>query len=158
MALTLLIVPVTRLDPLALPTPAPTLPPGATKRSTQTPFPSPTTLPTPVPSLTPTVTSTPAPAPATPTATATVVPTLPSTATSARYAIIGGTDRRRAYLRREPGHSAVAAGVPDGVLVEEIGGSVDANGLPWAEVILPDGRVGRVAQPFLVPYRVYRAH
>ncbi len=146
-ALTLLIVPITRLNPLIPPTPTPTPPPDATV----TPTPSPTSTPVP----TPTPTSTPTP---TPTPTSTPTPTLtPSpTPTPISYALIEGTTRGAANMRRAPGLTAVIATLRDGTVVELTGRREQADGYTWVEVVAPDGLVGWVVDLYVVPYRPYR--
>jgi hypothetical protein len=50
----------------------------------------------------------------------------------------------------------VITALPDGTLVQLLGGRADAAGRPWLEVSLPDGRVGWVAEAFVVPYQTFR--
>jgi len=145
-SLKLLIVPVTSLNPIEPPTLTPTLPPDATV----TPVPTATVTPT----LLPTSTATPRPTP-TPTASPTATP-LP-TPTPVAYAAIGATGRRGGNVRRAPGRTAVVTTLRDGALVQLTGQQVAADGLNWAQIILPDGRVGWVAEEYLIPYQLFIA-
>jgi uncharacterized hydrophobic protein (TIGR00271 family) len=147
-ALKLLVVPITMLDPLVPPTRTPTPLPGATAVPTSSPTPSPSITPSPTPSVTPSTTASPSPTP-TVTASPTVTPVV--------YAVIGGTGRRGANLRRAPGLAAVVAALPDGTVVQLVGGRADADAFTWIEVAGPDGRVGWVAEDYLIPYHTYVA-
>jgi len=133
-ALVFLIVPVTRLDPLAPPTHTPrpevARPPTTSPTPTHTALPSPTALPT----------YTPAP-------TATTVPT----ATPVSYAVIGATGGRGVFFRHLPGMSPIVTALRDGTRVQLTGERVESDGRTWVEVILEDGRVGWVAESYLVP-------
>jgi uncharacterized hydrophobic protein (TIGR00271 family) len=145
-ALTLLVVPLTRLDPLIPPTPTPTPVPGATL--TPTPSPTPTSTPTPSPTATPTPTSTPLP-------TATTVPS--PTATPIAYAVVRGQTRGGVNLRREPGLSEILTVVPNGTVVQLTGRRAEVEDFSQVEVILPDGWIGWVAEEYLVSYGEYQA-
>lgn len=147
-ALTLLIVPLTELDPLIPPTLTPTPLPGIT----------PTVPPTLTPTPTPTATPTPTPTPThTPTPTCTPSPTLtPSvTPTPISYAAIGGSSQGAVNLRRAPGLSVIVGTLADGTVVELTGRRVAADGGIWIEVVAPDGQVGWVAEPYVIPYQEY---
>ncbi|MBN1954479.1 MAG: DUF389 domain-containing protein [Anaerolineae bacterium] len=145
-ALTLLVVPLTRLDPLIPPTPTLTPLPGATL--TPTPSPTPTSTPTPTPTATPTSTPTPLP-------TATIIPS--PTATPIAYAIIRGETGGGVNLRREPGLSELLVVVPDGMVVQLTGRRAEVEDFAQVEVILPEGWIGWVAEEYLVKYGEYQA-
>jgi hypothetical protein len=161
-ALKLMVVPVTSLDPLVPPTYTPTAPPDATVTPTPTPTPTITLAPTKIATSTqiPTQTAAPTQTPtstATPTATATLTPTHtppPSpTPTPVAHGVIGGTGRRGANVRRHPGFSAVVVALPDGEIVELLSGRVTMDSLEWVQVGLADGQVGWIAEDYIVPYR-----
>lgn len=141
-ALTLLVIPVTRLDPLIPPTSTPTPLPGAT--ITPTPSPTPTATPSPSPTATPTPTPTATPAPS-------------PTATPIAYAIVRGETQGGVNLRRAPGWSEILAVVPNGTIVQWTGRRAAADGFSQVEVILPSGWVGWIAEEYLVSYGGYQA-
>lgn len=143
-AVNLLVIPLTRLTPVAPPTvTAVHVTVVATKvPASPTPLPTPTVLPTAVRTVTPTPTAVPTPLP---------------TSTPIAYEAIGGTDQEGANVRRLPGMTAIVAALPDGTIVQLTGERSDANGFTWVQVVLPDGRVGWIASDFLVPYRDYIA-
>jgi uncharacterized hydrophobic protein (TIGR00271 family) len=159
-SLVLVVVPVTMLDPLIPPTFTPTPLPGATPTPTPTLTATPTSSPTATSTSMPTSTSTATLMP-TPTATSTATPTLTpsptptptvsSTATPV-YAVVGATDRRGANMRRHPGLSPVVEAWPDGTVMLVLGQEIEADGFTWVLVRDPEGRVGWMAQDFLVPY------
>lgn len=143
-ALKLLLIPVTSLDPLVPPTRTPTPEPNATNT------PAPTITPSPLPSATPSVTPLPpsATATATPTPTSTPLPT----ATPRSYAIVAGTVGRGVRLRADPGTGASLGTLAERALVQVLGTRALPDGSTWAEVVLPDGRSGWVAARYLSPY------
>lgn len=69
--------------------------------------------------------------------------------------MIGGTERRGANLRRDPGFTAVVCALPDGTLVQLVGRRAVVDGVTWAEVLLQDGRVGWVGEQYVVPYQTF---
>jgi hypothetical protein len=143
-ALTLLVVPLTRLDPLVPPTPTATPLPGITRMPTPTPTATPTSTPIP--------TASPTPSPS-PTATATPAPT----ATPIAYTVVLSRSGRGVNLRQAPGETAILAVVPDGTVVQLTGRRTGEAGLGQVEVVLPNGWVGWIAAEYLVPYQSYRA-
>jgi hypothetical protein len=149
-ALTLLVVPLTRLDPLIPPTPTPTPLPGATLTPTPSPTPTPTPTSTPTPTPTATPTSTPTPLP-----TAITIPS--PTETPIAYAVIRGQTGGGVNLRREPGLSEILTVVPDGTVVQLTGRRAEVEDFVQVEVILPDGWIGWVAEEYLVSYGGYQA-
>jgi uncharacterized hydrophobic protein (TIGR00271 family) len=164
-ALTLLVIPMTRLDPAlpptatpraARPTPAGGVLAGATAPPTALPTvpPTPTAAATAIPS--PTATPTAAPT-ATPTALPTAPPTALPTATPVAYAVVGGTDQQGVNVRRAPGPAPVLTALADGSVVELTGRTAPSAGYDWTEVIAPDGTVGWVAGRYLAPHRRYVA-
>jgi uncharacterized hydrophobic protein (TIGR00271 family) len=141
-ALQLIIIPATRLDPLSPPTPT----------RTRTPGPSLTPTPTLTPSLTPTLTSTATPTATnsptvTPTATATASPTATFTPTPvlAHIALTGG---KGVYLRDAP-RGKILRGMADGTQVYILYRREWANGQEWIEVQTLDGLTGWVLAMFL---------
>lgn len=143
--LTLQVVPITTLDAVEPPTPTSTPEPDAT----DTPMPSPTPFQT--PTHTPVL------------ATPTIRPT--STPSQVFYAIVTSLDREGdgiAFLR-DPGGSddpatgtqQVLAQLPDGLLVRLTGRLRSVDGTLWAEILVPDGRVGWVEEALLVPYNSF---
>lgn len=170
-ALTLLLIPMTRLDPAqpptatpraARPTPIRAVLPVATARPTALPTvpPTPTVAPTPTavppPTATPTATPTAAPT-ATPTALPTATRTALPTATPIRYAVVGGTGHDGVNVRRAPGFASVLTALADGSIVELTGRTATTAGYDWTEVIVPDGSVGWIAGRYLAPYQPYIA-
>ena len=73
------------------------------------------------------------------------------------YAVIGATGGHGVDLRRGPGFTAIVAALSDGTIVQLTGGMTRREGFLWRRVVVPDGRVGWVAQPYLVPYRHFQA-
>jgi uncharacterized hydrophobic protein (TIGR00271 family) len=159
-AIKFVVVPVTELDPLVPPTRTATVPAGATATPTVTPTPTVARTATPTPTAVPSSTSTPSPSATltrAPTASPTPTPTPSPTQPPPAYAVIGATDHKGANVRRQPGVTAIIAALPDGAIVQLTGRYEQAEGLPWSEVILADGRVGWIAGAFLVPYQSYQA-
>ncbi len=144
--LTLRVIPITDLNPFIPPTFTPTPTPTPTLRSTSTATPSPTATATP----TPTNTSTPSPT-VTPTATATPtstpVPTATPTPTPA-MATVSGTGGRGIHLRWTPG-GEIAGVLPEGTVVQILGGPVQNEGIQWVKVRDDKGRVGWVDGEYL---------
>ena len=60
-------------------------------------------------------------------------------------------------LRREPGLSEILTVVPDGTVVQLTGRRAEVEDFVQAEVILPDGWIGWVAEEYLVNYGGYQA-
>jgi uncharacterized hydrophobic protein (TIGR00271 family) len=145
-ALKLLLIPVTSLEPLVPPTltPTPQLDATATPAPTATPTPRPTATPTATPTPRPTVSASP-----------TSIPI--STATPVAYGVVGATGGRGVKLRRSPGDATVITALRDGVLVQIVGQRTLDDGRAWSEVVLPDGRVGWIATNYLVHYQTFVA-
>ena len=159
-ALKLVVIPTTELDPLIPPTltpvptptltatPTPTVTPGpsatptatftATATPTETPSQTPTSIPSSTPTHTPTQTSTPT---ITPTPTATATPTPVS-------AVISGTGYEGLFLREEP-DGRVIAGLYEGAPVELFHQRQVVGGLEWALVRDEKGQMGWVVTLFL---------
>lgn len=169
-ALTLLVIPMTRLDPAQPPTatatavPAKTLvaraaalpSPTATTMPTVVPTPTPELSPTPSPTLSPSPTPSPTPT-ITPTGVPTATPTFVPTATPIAYAVVGATGRAGANVRIAPEQSPVLTALPDGTIVQLTGRTARGAAYDWVEVVLPDGAVGWIAAPYLAPYQRYSA-
>jgi uncharacterized hydrophobic protein (TIGR00271 family) len=143
-ALKLLIIPVTSLDPLVPPTLTPTVAPDAT--ATQAPTATPAVVPTAPP------TAMPSPSPS-----ATASPTRPPTATLVAYAVVGATGGRGVNVRRAPGDVAVITALRDGTVIQIRGQGTAADGGAWIEAVLPDGRVDWIAADYLVSYQPFIA-
>jgi hypothetical protein len=159
-ALKLVVIPTTELDPLIpptltptatatmMPTPAPSLTPGpsATQTSTRVPTATPTAtatetaIPTATntPTVTPSTTATPTPTP-TPTATATPTPSL---------AVVSGTGYAGVWLREEPG-GKVIGGLHEGESVALFHQRQVDGGLEWALVRNQEGLMGWVVTVYL---------
>ena len=160
-ALTLLVIPMTRLDPALPPTATPptavatavrvVAPPG-TAFPTPTPTASPTSVPTPTPTAMPSPTATVAP-----TRTPMATPTMSPTATPLAYAVVGGTMREGVNVHRAPGLTPVLTALSDGTIVEVTDHTATEGGYDWVKVIAPDGTVGWIAQRYLAPYQPYHA-
>ena len=170
-ALDLLVIPITRLEPLvpatktppsspdatATPVPSPTSEPTATAPATvtRTPNPPATATLTPTSTLPPAATAAPSPKPIAPPS-PTPSPTAPPTATPVVYMAVGATEGEGVNVRRDPRLDApTLTALRDGVVVQLTGRSVEADGFTWLEVVMPDGRVGWIAEPFLVPYQEF---
>jgi len=164
--LSVLVSPVTRLDAV---TPVAATPPSTSARvlaavgvrpdrGTQ-PRPTlalPSATPLPTSTLVPTAQATPTLAPTlAPTATSiTVVPTAQPTSTPQTWVAVALTDGDGAFQRSAPGTDApVISGWPDGTPFLATGRIDETSGLRWREVAAPDGRVGWIAEVYLVPYR-----
>jgi uncharacterized hydrophobic protein (TIGR00271 family) len=161
--LQLLQIPLTKLDTLIPPTPTPTLAPNATPSPTPTvtptPTPLPTSTPTPIPTATPMPTPPPSPTPRptpTPRPRPTPLPTPTATPPPPSYAVVAGTGGQGVNVRASAGLSATIAALREGTVVQLTGETRSAAGLTWTQVILTDGRVGWIAQSFLVPYRTFQ--
>jgi uncharacterized hydrophobic protein (TIGR00271 family) len=150
-ALQLIVVPTTKLDPLV----PPTLTPTFTLTSTFTPGPSliPTNTPTLKPTLTrtPLATTTPAPT-STPTETATptqtATPTLTYTPTPV-LAYIANTSGMGAYLRDAPAGKIIGT-LPEGAPVQILYLRETVNGREWIEIQDVLGRIGWVQVIYLI--------
>lgn len=164
-ALDLLIIPIRRLEPLVPPTETPTPEPNATLTPTPSPTSPPTATATPRndPTETPTSEATSTPNP-TPTPTVAPSPTAPNTPTATPeptptpviHMAVGATDGEGVNVRRDPRLDAPRiTSLRDGVVVQLTGNQMDADGFAWLETVLPDGRVGWIAEPFLVPYQPF---
>jgi uncharacterized hydrophobic protein (TIGR00271 family) len=138
-ALQLIVVPATNLNPLIPPTftPIPTPGPSYTPTITSSPTPRPTSTPT--QTLTPTQT-------ATPTLTSTPTPTFTPTPVLAYIANSGGLG---IYLRDAPAGKITGA-LPEGSAVQILYQRDTVNGLEWIEVRDLFGRTGWVPAEFLV--------
>lgn len=159
LALVLIVIPTTALDPLVPPTPTPTLTltPTPTLTNTPTPGPTHTAIPTNTPSPTNTLTPTPTPtstytptptatATATPTRTATPTPTFTATPISA---VVANTAGRGVKLRWTPG-GLVAGALPEGTVVMILYQRKVVDGIEWVQVKDDQNRIGWVAAEFLV--------
>jgi hypothetical protein len=153
LALELIVVRTTSLNPAIPPTltPSPTATatptPGPTPTPTHTPRPSPTHSPS--PTLTPADTQTLA-------ATATLTPTLapsPTFTPTPVPAVVANTGGRGIRLRWTPG-GPISGTLPEGTLVSmSLEREIDAGGVEWVRVDLQDGRFGWVAAEYLVLLR-----
>jgi hypothetical protein len=177
LALVLRVIPATELDPVAPPTPTPTptftLTPtpepsptataAPTNTPTQTPPPTATAMPSPTATATQTstaspttaATSTPPPtstptATGTPTQTPTATPTLTPTPVSA---LVANTNGRGVKLRWVPAGPIVGA-LSEGTLVKILYERTIIDGLAWVKVTDAEGRVGWVAESYLVTDQV----
>lgn len=138
-ALQLIVIPATRLDPLSPPTPTPT--------PTHGPSPTPTFTPTSTPTRTPTLTFTPT---ATSTATITASPTATFTPTPvlARIAFTGG---KWIYLRDAPLGNVILA-LPEGEQILILYRREIVKGQEWLEVQTLSGVKGWVLSMFVAVY------
>jgi hypothetical protein len=142
-ALSLGMVPTTRLRAFVPPTPTPTPESSPTGPLTATPPPSPTpaVISTPLPTLT--LTSTP---PATPAATATPVPSATPWLLRVTGVGTGGLNVRYAP------HGIVVGALPEESTVTVIEGPIDLDGQRWYRVFATDERLeGWVAEEYLTP-------
>ncbi len=137
-ALRLIIVPTTNLDPLIPPTPTRTATPGPSLTPTLTPTNTATLTPTSTSTATPTSTNT-------PTETSTATPT--STPTPV-VALIENTGGLGIYLREQPLGTIIAA-LPEGSPVQILYRRETVNNLEWIEVRDLFGRVGWIPADFL---------
>jgi uncharacterized hydrophobic protein (TIGR00271 family) len=135
-ALHLIQVPVTELDPKIPPTFTPTAAPGATSTPTATLAPTHTPIPS---SPTPTATATPSVTPS-PTATSTPTPVI---------AYIANTGGLGIYLRETPGGKIIGS-LPQGSAVQILYERQKFNGLEWIEVRDLFNRVGWLQAQFLI--------
>lgn len=122
-ALQLIVVPVTKLDPLFPPTPTPTPTPGPSLTPTHTLTPTATLTPTPLNTPTPTASSTP---------TLTATPVIGS---------ITGTNGAGIYLRQSP-DGKITYPLPEGAPVEILGPRQVLEGGIWIQVKDIFGRTG----------------
>lgn len=149
-ALQLIVVPMTRLDPLVPPTFTPTPTPTATLTPSVTPTQTPSATATDTPTATPTQTPTPTET-LTPTQTATPSPTSTEALTPTPIpAVIANTGGLGAFLRDAPGGAVITA-LAEGTPVEILHRSQTVNDLEWIEVRDAEGRVGWVAALYLEP-------
>ena len=141
-ALQLIVIPATRLDPLSPPTHTATPTPGPSLTLTLTRTPTATDIPTHTAS--PTATSSPT---ATPTATmtATPTPTFTRTPIPARIAFTAG---KGVYLRQTP-RGQIIHGLMEGAQVWILYGREWVNGQEWIEVQTMQGETGWVLAIFL---------
>jgi uncharacterized hydrophobic protein (TIGR00271 family) len=144
-ALQLIVIPTTKLDPLLPPTLTPTFTP------TLTPTPGPsltstnTQTPRPTVTLTPTMTQTSTPT-LTPTETPTTTPTFTSTPILAYIANTGGLG---IYMRQTPGGVIIGV-LPEGSAVQILYQRELLNGTEWIEIRDLFGRIGWIPIEFLV--------
>jgi len=138
-ALQLIVVPTTKLDPLIPPTPTltPTPGPSATPTSSSTFTPTPTRTPT--VTLTPTQTSTPT---QTPTATSTFTPT-------PVIAYIANTGGSGIYLRGVPAGKIIGV-LPEGASVQILYSRETVNTVEWIEIRDLLGRTGWIQSRYLI--------
>lgn len=150
LALILLYVPATELNPVIPPTPTPT----PTFTATPTPGPSPTPAPTdtptltpsPSPTLTPTSTASPTATPTPPPSpTATLTPSPTPLPVPARIAFTGG---RGVKLRWKPG-GLVAGTLAEGTWVLMFNEQISVDWQVWVKVTDPNERIGWVVQDYL---------
>jgi uncharacterized hydrophobic protein (TIGR00271 family) len=133
-ALQLIVVPITRLDPLIPPTPTYTATPGPSSTPTLTPTRTPTRT-----ALPPTATDTPT---ATATPTVTNTPTNTPTATPS-LAVIVNTAGNGVPLRAAPAGQIVTF-VPEGALVRVLYEREQVGAGWWLQILLDDGQAGWV--------------
>lgn len=150
-ALELIIVPTTKLDPLVPPTFTPTSTPSLT------PTPGPSLTPTKTPTPTPTLTFTPittntSTLTLTPTETSTSTPTFTPTATytpTPVLAYIANTGGAGVYLREGPAGKVIGA-LPEGAAVLILYQRQIVNGREWIEIQDALGRIGWVQAMYLI--------
>ncbi len=142
-ALSLGMVPATRLQAYVPPTP--TLTPTATPTGAPTATPTPTPTKTPMPTATPTLTLTPSP-----TATPTKVPTVTPTPTPTPWLLtVFGVGRNGLRVRDSPDGLLVDK-LPEGTVVMITGGPIESGGYTWYHVDAPEmGLDGWAASTFL---------
>ncbi|MBN2147914.1 MAG: hypothetical protein JW726_11020, partial [Anaerolineales bacterium] len=145
-ALKLIVVPMTRLDPLIPPTFTPTPLPGPTETPTITPSPTTTPSPTPTRTLIPSATAT-ATLTATPTDTPTPTPTFTPTPVLAYIANTGGLG---VFLREEPGGEIIPGALPEGAPVWLLYERQTLNGVEWIQVKDTLNRIGWVRADLLI--------
>jgi hypothetical protein len=136
--LQLVVVPITRLDPLVPPTSTPTATPGPSATPTRT------YTPTTPPTATATATETPPPPTATPTETPTPTVTLtpsPSATATPAPAVIVNTSGTGAAVRDAPGGRIIAFKAEGAVVWVLYRREVTATGL-WIEVMDDQGQAG----------------
>ncbi len=170
-ALALIVIPTTSLDPAVPPTPTPTSTftltptPTPTFTPTPTPTPGPTHTPTNTPTSTPTntatatatptqtpnpPTSTPTPTPThTPTPTDTATPTFTPTPVSAE---VSNTNGRGVLLRWTPG-GAIAGTLSEGTVVKILYERQFVGRIEWVKVDAGENRIGWVAADYLETIR-----
>ncbi len=131
-ALQLIVVPATRLDPLIPPTQTPTPTPGPSATPTRTPTQTPTQTANPTETFTPTATST-----VTPSATPTPI-----------VAYVYGTKNKGLYLRDAP-LGKITSILPEGSPVQLLGERRTVDQFEWIKVRDLMGRVGWIQGRFL---------
>jgi len=152
-ALELVVVPVTKLNPLIPPTPTLTATPGPSATPTVTPTSSPTSTGTATSTATATATATPTDTPA-PTATMTKMPTPTHTSTleptpTSALAAVANTGGLGIQLLDAPAGKRIG-GLPEGTIVQLLAGHEMAKGREWIEVLTAEGQRGWVAAEFLL--------
>lgn len=142
-ALKLIVVPMTELDPLIPPTLTPTPLPGptSTPSPTSSPVPTASPSPSPTPTITPTWTLTP-----TPTDTPTPSPTFTPTAV---LAYISNTSGLGAFLRVEPAGQIIPGALPEGAAVWILYERQVIQGFEWLQVMDTLSRIGWVRSEVL---------
>jgi uncharacterized hydrophobic protein (TIGR00271 family) len=140
-ALQLIIIPTTKLDPLIPPTFTPTFTPGPSSTLTKTPSATPTFIPTLTSTFSPTPTNT-----STATLTPSPTPTLTPTPILAYIANTGGLG---IYLRQSPGGNVIGA-IPEGSAVQILYQREQYNAIDWIEIRDLFGRIGWIPIQFLV--------
>ncbi len=159
LALTLVSIRTTELNPVVPPTPTPTVTPGPSATPTATPTPTPTATATATPTVAPPTvsptrvsTSTPSPTPApTSSATTTLLPTLtpaPAATPTPVSAVVAYTGGRGVVLRWSPGGLRAGA-VPENTRVQILYRRAVIGGVAWLEIKDPFGRTGWVAEGYL---------
>lgn len=156
LALVLIVIPTTALDPLVPPTPTATATftatptPGPTHTSTPTPTPTTTLTRTPTATINPTDTPTATPTlTPTPTHTATPTPTFTPTPLSA---VVANTLGQGVKLRWTPA-GPIAGALPEGALVQILYERDVVDGIEWVKILDPAGRAAWVASEYLVTLR-----
>jgi uncharacterized hydrophobic protein (TIGR00271 family) len=138
-ALRLIMIPTTNLDPLVPPTPTPTFTPGPSPTPTNSPTPTATFTPTPTQTSTPTET-------ATPTETMTPTPTFTPTPI---LAYISNTSGGGIYLRETPGGKVIGA-LPESAPVLILYQRLTVNDIEWIQVQDLAGRTGWIPARYLI--------
>ncbi len=140
-ALQLIIIPTTKLNPLVPPTFTPTIRPGPGVTSTSTPSVTSTQVPTVTPSITPTPTKT-----STPTLTPTATPTLTPTPVIAYIANTGGLG---IYLQESPA-GKINGALPEGSAIQILYSSEFVSSTKWIQIRYLFGRTGWIPAEFVV--------
>jgi len=161
LALILIVIPTTALDPFVPPTPTATTTPTSTPTPGPTHTPTNTAIPSPTRTRTPTATATALPptqppsATPTSTATSTNTPTPSPTATftpTPVTAVVANTGGAGVRLRWTPA-GPIATALSEGATVQILYEREFAAGFEWVKVDAGEGRIGWIAEEFLVELR-----